>query len=93
MNRIGKIKAQDKLNKGAMLVDIRSPVKYRDGHIEKSENLPLKNYVNKAMGLPKKSVIILYADDIKDDDLSKCVKYSLELGLENVFVTTYDELK
>ena len=40
MKRINKERATQLIEKGATLVDMRSPVSFRDGHIKGAVNLP-----------------------------------------------------
>lgn len=93
MNRISYYRANELITKGALLVDMRSPVAFRDGHIAGAVNLPLMNFVNKIMGLDKTKKIIIYGDSITDDVLRQGNNYAETLGFGSVFVTDYKSLK
>ena len=94
MNKIGKTKAQKLLAKGAVLVDMRSPVLYRDGHIAGAVNLPLKNFTNLLMGTPdKKKPIVIYGTTTEDVDVTHGFKYAEQLGFTQVFATDYESLR
>lgn len=93
MNRISYYRANELITKGALLVDMRSPVAFRDGHIPGAVNLPLLNFVNKIMGLDKSKKIIIYGDAVTDDVLRQGNNYAETLGFSSVFVTDYKSLK
>jgi thiosulfate sulfurtransferase len=93
MRRINKEKANKLLTKGAILVDMRSPVAYRDGHITGSQNLPLKNFTNLLMKTDRKKSIIIYGESFEDKDLSHGFNYAEQLGFTEVFATDYETLK
>ena len=92
MKRISKNKAVQLVAKGALLVDMRSPVSFRDGHVEGAVNLPLRNFVNRIMGLDKKTKIVIYSDYITDDELKYGNTYAENLGFTEVFVADYKTL-
>lgn len=94
MKRIGKEKLKKLLDKGAILVDMRSPVSFRDGHIAGSVNLPLKNFTNLLMKTPdRKKSIIMYGETLTDTDLTQGVNYAEQLGFTEIFVADYESLK
>ena len=92
MKRIGKSKAQELVKKGALLVDMRSPVAFRDGHVEGSVNLPLRNFTNHIMPLRKATKIIIYSDAVSDDVLRHGMLYATNLGFTEVYVADYKTL-
>lgn len=55
----GKSKTNEKvkelLDKGALIVDVRTPAEYRGGHITKSVNIPLNLIPNKVNELKRKN--------------------------------------
>lgn len=94
MKRITKEKAQKLLAKGAVLVDMRSPVSFRDGHIAGAVNMPLKKFTNLLMATPDRTKsIIIYGTTTEDEDLTHGFKYTEQLGFTNVFVTDYTTLR
>lgn len=92
MKRVNKEKAEKLVKSGALLVDMRSPVAYRDGHIEGAVNLPLRNFANKIIGLDKSKKIIIYSDDVNDAELKQGVVYAQTLGFSDIFVSDYRTL-
>jgi len=92
MKRINKNTALNLVKGGALLVDMRSPVAFRDGHVGGALNLPLRNFTNHIMPLDKKTKIIIYSDDVSDTDLYHGNLYAAHLGFKEVFVTDYRSL-
>ena len=92
MKRISKNKAEELVKNGALLVDMRSPVAFRDGHVAGAVNLPLRNFVNRIVPLNKKTKIIIYSDEITDDVLRHGNLYAENLGFTNVFVADFKGL-
>lgn len=80
------------VNGGAMLVDMRSPVEYRNGTIEGAVNLPLKNFLNTITGMPKNSKIIVFSTSTSDSDLVAGINYAMQLGFDKLFMSEYDML-
>lgn len=93
-NKAGKIRVtgnitveemKEKVNKGAILVDVRSSQEFNEGHLNGAINIPDFEVGTKSkIMLPnKKQVIVLYC---KNGGRSKraCEKLK-ELGYENVF--------
>lgn len=93
MKMVNKKKAMDLVSKGALLVDMRSPVDYRDGSIKGSVNLPLKNFTNKLIGLKKDQKVVIFGKTINDPDVKSACGYADQLGIGgNIFVTEYKQL-
>lgn len=92
MNRIGKSKALDLVKKGAMLVDMRSPVAFRDGHVAGAVNLPLRNFINAILKLDRKQALIMYSEAINDVDLKQGLVYTATLGFKNIYVSTFADM-
>ena len=94
MNQITKERATKLLAKGAILVDMRTPVAFRDGHVAESQNLPLKQFTNLLMKTSdKKKSIIVYGDSVDDADLKIGINYATQLGFSQVYVSDYKTLK
>lgn len=92
MRKINKERALHLVGKGAMLVDMRSPVSYRNGSIAGAANLPLKNFLNKIIGMNRKQKFVLFAEDINDSDMSNAINYAEQLGFTDLFVSEYKQL-
>lgn len=93
MRRISKKRVISMVDKGAILVDMRSPVEFRDGSVPKAINLPLRNFVNKIMGMERSQKIIIFSNSMKDSDLRSACNYAEQLGFENIYVTEYSQLE
>lgn len=93
MKRISKERAKKLIDKGAILVDMRSPVSFRDGHVSGAVNLPLKNFTNLLMKTDRKKSIIIYGDTYQDSELSQGFNYAEQLGFKEVYATDYTTLK
>lgn len=92
MKLINKKRVFDLVEKGALLVDMRSPVDFRDGSIPKAVNLPLKNFLNKITGIQRKQKIIIFGKSISDQDIKSACNYAEQLGFENLYVSEYKQL-
>lgn len=92
MRMINRNKAMDLVSGGALLVDMRSPVDFRDGSITGAVNLPLKNFLNKIVGLDRKKKIVIFGRTVNDPDLKNACNYAEELGFQNLFVSEYKQL-
>jgi rhodanese-related sulfurtransferase len=88
-----KTKVEKLLEKDATLVDMRSPVAFRNGSIEGSVNLPLKNFLNRLPGLDKNKGLILFSDAKNHPDVTSAINYAAQLGFSNIFVSEYNTLK
>ena len=78
----------------ATLVDMRSPVQFRDDPISGAVNLPLRNLVNSLVLMKdKKKPLILFGIDPKDSDVKTGVTYAENLCFENIYVTDLKQLK
>lgn len=94
MKKITKEKVASLLAKNAKLVDIRSPVAFRDGTVAGAVNMPLKNFLNYLLGLKPTEKVVIFSDTYNNDDLRSIEAYANQLNkTANIFVTTYKELQ
>lgn len=93
MKKVSKTKFKQLLKKSLVLADMRSPVSFRDGHIENAINLPLRNFINKIMPMPKTTVIVAYSTNMTDVDLVQGLRYAEQLGFTELYYTDYTSLK
>ncbi len=94
MKKIDKKKFLKLLEKKNVIVaDMRSPVNFRDGHVDSAINLPLRNFTNKIMGLPRDHHIIAYSSSFEDSELLQGMNYATQLGFENLYIGEYNTLK
>jgi phage shock protein E len=47
------------LNRGAMIIDVRTPQEYDNGHIQGSKNIPLQNIANRVQEIQSKGVPVI----------------------------------
>ena len=79
------------VDSGALLIDMRTPVEYRNGSVDGAVNLPLRNLLNKISPMNRDTKLILFSNIESDVDVA--VKYALELGFHNLFVSDYLTLR
>ena len=93
MKFANKNKVKSLLDKGAVLIDLRSPVDYRNGNIMGSKNLPLSNFINSFLKFDKAKPIVLIVNFVSDSDLKTVDTYASQLGYEKVWAAEYGQLK
>lgn len=94
MKMVNKKRALELLNKNGILVDMRSPIDFRDGTIAGAVNLPLKNFLNKLTGTKnKKQVFVIFTKEYEESDAKHADNYAHQLAFENIYFTTYNVLK
>lgn len=86
-------KIKQLLNKKAILVDMRSPIQFRDNPIPGAVNYPLNVLPNKLiLEKDKTKPVIVFATNSRDRDVEMGIKYSENLGFES-YVTSLKELE
>lgn len=79
--------------KNAMLVDMRSPIHFRDDPVANSVNLPLRNLTNTLMlEKDKTRPVIIFGLTSVDPELKSGVTYGENLGFE-VYITDLHQLR
>ena len=89
---IGRNRVMKLIEKGAMLIDMRTPVEFRDGTVNGAINLPLRNMLNKIMAVPRNTTLVFFSNE-GDDDLNIASKYAIELGFSDVYISNYTTLR
>lgn len=92
MKKASKSTVERLVAKGAMLVDMRSPIDFRDGTISGAVNLPLRNFLNKITGMDRKSKIIIFGASMEDPDVKHGFNYANQLGFTEVYISAYSQL-
>lgn len=69
------------IKKGAILIDVRSPVEFAKGSVPNAVNIPLRN-ISKLLQMDKKLPFVLFGLSDDDQDLEKSVNYAIQMGLE-----------
>lgn len=93
MKRLNKTKLDSFMKKGASIIDIRSPVDFRDGNIKNSKNIPAKQFIKAFVSLDKTKSILLVVNDMPDTDIDMIDKYAHMLGHDKLWVGTYRDLR
>lgn len=94
MRHITKERFTKLVNKGTMLVDMRSPVAFRNGHIAGAMNMTLRQFTNYLMILSNRNLeIILYCDTFCEDDLKHALNYADQLGFTKILTADYHTIK
>jgi hypothetical protein len=93
MKFANKSKVNALLDKGGQLVDLRSPVDFRNGTFGTAKNLPLKNFINTFLKFDKAKPIVLIVNFVDDDDLKTVDMYAAQLGFEKIWAAEYSQLR
>jgi hypothetical protein len=93
MKFANKTKVQNLLDKGGILVDLRTPVDYRNGTIGSAKNYPLSNFINNFLKFDKMKPIILIVNFVDDPDLKTVTTYADQLGYEKIWAAEYNQLR
>lgn len=77
-------KAKKLIEKGAVLVDVRNPVAFRDGSLPGAINLSLRQ-LSTLLKYPKTTTIIVFGDQNDEDNtLKSSITYINLYGFQNV---------
>lgn len=77
-------KAKTLVDKGAVLVDVRGPVAYRDGTLPGAINLSLRQ-LSQLTSNPKHTPIVLFGDSEDDPTLKAAINYVSLYGFDKVY--------
>lgn len=77
-------KAKTLVDKGAVLVDVRSPVAYRDGTLPGAINLSLRQ-LSQLTSKPKNTPIVLFGESDDDPTLKSALNYVNLYGFDKVY--------
>ena len=93
MKKINKDKLDKLLVKGATLIDMRTPVQYRDAHLDNTTNLPFKNFLSYLLKHDKKTPIALIVNsyELDNDDIVMIGKYAEQLQFEKLYTIEYHQ--
>jgi len=94
MRHITKDRFNKLVAKGTALIDMRSPVAFRDGHINGAKNFTLRQFTNYLMTVSDKNTsIIVYCDTFCEDDLKHALNYAAQLGFSKIMTADYHSIK
>ena len=82
--RISGKRAKKLVDKGAILIDVRSPVDFRDGSIPGAINLSLRQ-ISQLVREPRTKTLIFFSNSETDDDLKSATNYATQMGFTQVF--------
>lgn len=77
-------KAKALVDKGAVLVDVRNPVAFRDGTLPGAINLSLRQ-LSQLSSKPKNTPIVLFGDSDDDPTLKSAINYVNLYGFDKVY--------
>jgi rhodanese-related sulfurtransferase len=81
--RVSGKRAQQLVDKGAMLIDMRSPVSFRDGTLPGAVNLSLRQ-LSLLVREPKARTLIFFGESESDDTLKAAINYAFQFGFTEV---------
>lgn len=77
-------KAKSLIDKGAVLVDVRNPVAFRDGTLPGAINLSLRQ-LSQLSNKPKNTPIVLFGESDDDPTLKSAINYVNLYGFDKVY--------
>ena len=89
--RVDQIRAR----RDILLADVRTPEYFRNGYLSGAVNLyPLMRFTSHLHTLSKnkKQPIVIFSNEITDEDAVASANYAEQLGFENVYVADYVSL-
>lgn len=84
MKKVNGRRAQQLVEKGAMLIDMSSPVSYRDGSLPGAVNMSLRQ-LSSLIREPKSKTLIFFGESEDDGTLQAAIKYAYQFGFTEVF--------
>jgi len=78
--KINATKAKKLIDKGATIVDIRSPVDFAAGSFPNAVNVPLRN-ISQLMRFDRKKPVLFFGKDDNDGELEQALNYATQMGL------------
>lgn len=77
-------KAQTLVGKGAMLIDVRNPVAFRDGTLPGAVNMSLRQ-LSQLAAKPKTTPIVVFGEGGDDPTLKSALNYIVQYGFSKVY--------
>ena len=72
-----------KIAQGALIIDVRTPAEYAEGHIAVAKNVPLQTIADKCTSLPKDKDIIVYC--LSGNRSAQAMAILKQAGITRVF--------
>ncbi|TFG98548.1 rhodanese-like domain-containing protein [Candidatus Thorarchaeota archaeon] len=82
--QIGASRAREYITKGAMLIDVRDPVSFRDSSLPGAVNVPLRQ-LSSLIREPKTRKLIFFGESDGDDTLRAAINYAYQFGFAEIF--------
>ena len=82
--KISGKKAKKLVSKGAVLIDVRDPVSFRDGSLPGAINLSLRQIIN-VRAYPITTSIVIFGATSNDPTLSSALSYIEQFGYTKLF--------
>lgn len=77
-------KAKALVEQGALLIDVRNPVAFRDGTLPGAINMSLRQ-LSQLSTRPKTTPLILFGDSDDDPTLTSAINYASLYGFDKVY--------
>jgi len=84
VQKINAQKAKKLIDGGAFLIDVRTPVQFRDGTLPNAINVSLRN-VSSLFKHPKNTNFVLFGETDDDENVKAAGNYLIQFGYTNVY--------
>lgn len=81
--KISGSKAKQIVDRGALLIDTRDPVSFRDGTLTGASNVSLRN-ISSLLKHPRTTPLVFFGSG-DDNELQRFVSYAVQMGFNKVF--------
>lgn len=88
--KVKGIQAKQLVNKGALLIDIRNPVAFRDGTITGATNIPISN-ISQLLSKDKTTKVIFFGENKEDPNLMLMLKYAAQVFTDVYYMDSKDD--
>lgn len=82
--RVSSTKAKKLVEKGALLLDVRNPVSFRNGSLPGAINVSVRN-VSSLLKHPKNTKLVFFGDTDTDGTIETVMNYAVQLGFMDVY--------
>lgn len=77
-------RAKQLVQAGALLLDVRTPVHFRDGSIPGAINVSTRS-ISSLLKLPKSTKLVFFGVDDNDTTIETMINYAIQMGFLDVF--------
>lgn len=82
--KIGGNKARKLIEKGALLIDTRDAVAFRDGSLPNAKNLTLRQLSAILVKQPRTTPLIFFGESFEDPTIQAAINYAEQFGFTGV---------